>query len=79
MPRPLPLVRAGGWYHVVNRGIDQSMLFPTAQAKDRFIFAVCAGAYAFAVEVHAYCAMESHYHLLARAAGHRTTLAFDRK
>lgn len=67
MPRPLPLVRAGGWYHVVNRSVDESPLFPTARAKDDFILALGEVAYAFAVEFHAYCAMESHYHLLARA------------
>ena len=58
--RPLPIVRAGGWYHVVNRGIERSVLFPTSEAKDGFVLALGGIAYDFAVEVHAYCAMESH-------------------
>ena len=66
MARPLPIVRAGGWYHVTNRGVDGSALFPTVEAKEGFILALGEIAYGFAVEVHAYCAMENHFHLLAR-------------
>jgi hypothetical protein len=51
---------------VVNRGADESILFPTAHAKDAFIADLSEMAYGFAVEIHAYCVMETHYHLLAR-------------
>jgi REP element-mobilizing transposase RayT len=51
---------------VVNRGIDRSALFPGSEAKDSFTLALGEIAYDFEVEVHAYCAMENHYHLLAR-------------
>jgi len=51
---------------VANRAIDQSALFPSVEAKDGFVRALGEIAYGFAIEVHAYCAMESHYHVLAR-------------
>jgi len=60
------MVRAASWYHVVNRGADRSLLFPTAVARDEFVGVLGEIAYGFAVEVNAYCAMESHYHVLAR-------------
>jgi REP element-mobilizing transposase RayT len=66
LSRPLPKVRAGGWYHVVNRGADESVLFPTSHAKEALIADLNEVAYDFAVEIHAYCVMETHYHLLAR-------------
>lgn len=66
MSRPLPKVRAGGWYHVVNRGIERSTLFPAPQAKNAFVAVLGRIAYSFPVELHAYCAMESHYHILGR-------------
>lgn len=67
MPRQLPLVRAAGWFHAVNRGADGASLFPTPEARDRFVETLGRIAYEFAVELHAYCAMETHFHLLARA------------
>lgn len=66
MTRTLPVVRAGGWYHVVNRGVDRAVLFPTSPAKDEFLANLGEVAHRFAVEIHAYCAMENHFHLLAR-------------
>jgi hypothetical protein len=77
LPRQLPIVRAASWYHGVNRGIDGSSLFPTPEARDGFVSALERIAYGFAVELHAYCAMESHYHVLARAEESELRRAFD--
>jgi putative transposase len=66
MARPLPIVRAGGWYHVVNRGVNRSALFRTPQTTDAFVARLGEVAQRFAVEIHAYCAMGNHYHVLAR-------------
>ena len=78
MPRQLPIVRAPSWYHLINRGIDGSSLFPTPEARDRFVSFLERIAYGFAVEIHAYCAMETHYHVLARAEESELRRAFDR-
>ncbi len=67
MARSLPLVRAGRWFHLVNRGVSGSELFPTPQAAAAFVAALGEIAEQFPVEIHAYCAMGNHYHLLARA------------
>jgi len=62
---------------VVIRGIDRSSLFPTPEARDEFVSTLERIAYRFAVEFHAYCAMETHYHVLARGEESELRRAFD--
>ena len=50
-----------------ERSADRrAALLPTPIARDGFVAALGSIARDFAVELHAYCAMESHYHVLAR-------------
>ena len=67
MARPRPIVRAGTWYHVVNRGVDGGALFTKPSEVAAFVADLGVIAARFAVEMHAYCVMGNHYHLLARA------------
>ena len=67
LAKALPIVRADGWYHATNRGLDGSILFPTPSEAAAFVTALGRIAERFAVEIHSYCAMGNHYHLLARA------------
>ena len=47
--------------------MDGSVLFPTPSETEAFVNALGRTAAQFAVEIHAYCAMGNHYHLLVRA------------
>ena len=76
LPRQLPIVRAATWYHLTNRGIDGSSLFPTPESRDAFVSTLGRIAYRFVIELHAYCAMETHYHVLARAEESELRRAF---
>ena len=67
LAKALPIVRADAWYHATNRGLDGSILFPTPSEAAAFVTALGRIAERFAVEIHSYCAMGNHYHLLARA------------
>lgn len=67
MTRRLPIVRAESWYHATNRGVDRSVLFPTSKEAMVFVDTLGKVAGQFAVEIHSYCAMGNHYHVLARA------------
>jgi len=67
LARSLPIVRSGEWYHVVNRGVERCRLFTTGRGAAAFVSGLGGISKQFAVEVHAYCVVGSHYHLLVRA------------
>jgi putative transposase len=62
--RPLRIEYPGAWYHVMNRAASGRAIFRLDS--DRHIFLSLLGEITatFAVEVHAYCLMSNHYHLL---------------
>ncbi|MCP3981055.1 MAG: hypothetical protein GY716_17295 [bacterium] len=78
MPRKLPQVREGRWYHVVNRATDKAPVLSQAKTKDAFVTALGELAYESPIEIHAYCAMETHYHVLARGVEDDIHAAFAR-
>lgn len=67
MPPFRPVVRSGHWYHVMNRGAGEATLFAHPEDAASFVASVGEIATNLPVDIHAFCAMGSHYHLLARA------------
>ncbi len=64
MPRPLRIEYPGAWYHVMNRGAGRKKIY---QQQDHFIcfLEILGEAFnKFKSEIHAYCLMDNHYHLL---------------
>jgi putative transposase len=66
MARPLRINHAGGWYHVMNRGIDRRAIFLEDGDRRHFIELVGELLERFEVETHAFCLMDNHYHLALR-------------
>lgn len=66
MGRPLRIDPQDGWHHVMNRGIDHGTIF--FADSDRAEFGRLLGLMyrRFGTEIHAYCLMSNHYHLLVR-------------
>jgi len=64
MARPPRSDPEAGWHHVMNRGIDHGDIF--FGDLDRIEFGVRLGDVheRFGVQIHAYCLMDNHYHLL---------------
>jgi putative transposase len=64
MPRSRFEDHEGAWQHVMNRGIDRGDVFRNDD--DRMIFFDClaVGASRFDLQVHAYCLLSNHFHLL---------------
>jgi REP element-mobilizing transposase RayT len=62
--RPLRIDDPNSWYHVVNRGAARQTVF--CDDRDRIEFTHLLGVMheRFAVNVHAFCLMTNHYHLL---------------
>jgi REP-associated tyrosine transposase len=54
----------GAWHHVMNRGADRERIFFTKGDGEAFERLLARGSDLFGVEVHAYCLMPNHFHLL---------------
>jgi len=66
MARPLRIDVAGAWYHVMNRAHRGGLLFLDETDRRRFLGAPADLPERFALEMHAFVLMDSHYHLLVR-------------
>ena len=60
-----PRVDIAGFHHIVNRGVNRSNVFETTEDKDKFLEIVCKASKEYSVEIHDYCLMDNHYHILA--------------
>ena len=54
----------GAWHHVMNRGADRARIFFTRNDGLAFEHLLAEAATALGVEIHAYCLMPNHFHLL---------------
>ena len=67
MPRPPRVDFPGAWHHVMNRGSDHRDVFQHDADRDVFIDSLVAAIERANLEVHAYCLMMNHFHLLIRS------------
>jgi len=63
MPRK-PRIEIAGYYHVINRGVEQRVIFKEAEDYEYFEELLCTYAPSYGVTIHNYCLMRNHYHLL---------------
>ena len=54
----------GAWHHVTNRGIARRTIFESRADVRRFLALVAREVRRGAIELHAYCIMSTHFHLL---------------
>jgi REP element-mobilizing transposase RayT len=54
----------GAWYHVMNRGAGKRLVFRSAYHRAMFLDLLEEVSKIFGIEIHAYCLMGNHYHLL---------------
>jgi len=59
-----PRVDLAGFYHIIDRGVDRMDVFSCSQDKDKFLQILCKACKDYKVNVHDYCLMDNHYHLL---------------
>jgi len=63
MPRK-PRIEIAGYYHVINRGVEQRVIFKETEDYEKFEELLCTYAPSYGVTLHNYCLMTNHYHLL---------------
>lgn len=64
MPRTRREDHEGAWQHVMNRGIDRGDIFRSNDDRMIFFDRLAASASRFGLQVHAYCLLSNHFHLL---------------
>jgi REP element-mobilizing transposase RayT len=64
MPRAVRRDIEGGWHHVMNRGADHQRIFFSTSDGEAFEQLLAEGVQRHGVELHAYCLMPNHFHLL---------------
>ena len=69
MSRPLRIEYEGAWYHVMNRGAARCWIFNNDDQRHYFLGLLSDVYSRFGAEIHAYCLMGNHYHLMIRTPG----------
>lgn len=64
MARALRIDIKGGWYHILNRGIERREIFQSPEAYSHFLGLVGELPERYHVCIHGYVLMPNHYHLL---------------
>lgn len=63
MPRR-PRIDFAGFHHIVNRGVARTDIYLCSDDKNKFLEILCKACKLYRVNVHDYCLMDNHYHLL---------------
>jgi putative transposase len=64
LPRPLRQQVEGGIYHLVTRGVRKLPIFTDDRDRERFLWLLDVTAERYGWQIHAYCLMTNHFHLL---------------
>src|SRR5262245_62027418 len=67
MPRSPRADFPGAWHHVMNRTAGGGDVFTTTRDTEFFLDGLGEASRRYATEVHAYCLMSNHFHLLVRS------------
>jgi putative transposase len=64
MPRPLRSFEPGGFYHVTARGNNGRVIVTDDEDRTAFVNLLRRTAVRFGINLHAWCLMTNHYHLV---------------
>ena len=64
MARPLRIEYPGAFYHVTSRGNEQKDIFKSNIDREKFLSYLVSAGEKYGAEIHAYCLMTNHYHLI---------------
>ncbi len=64
MGRPLRIGYPGAFYHITSRGNERKSIYQTSQDYERFIGYLESATERYGANIHCFCLMTNHYHLL---------------
>ncbi len=59
-----PRIEIAGYYHIINRGVEQRVIFKEVADYEYFEELMCFYMKSYGITLHNYCLMSNHYHLL---------------
>jgi len=66
MARPLRIEYPGAFYHITSRGNERKDIFKSARDREKFLSYLASSTERYGAEIHVYCLMTNHYHLLLK-------------
>jgi REP element-mobilizing transposase RayT len=69
-----PRIDLAGFHHVVNRGIKRNNVYKSDEDKYKFLEIMCKSCEIYKVNIHDYCLMDNHYHLLIETTSENLSL-----
>ena len=69
-----PRLDLDGFHHIVNRGVARSNIYKCDEDKEKFLEILCKSCHTYKVNVHDYCLMDNHYHLLIETTSQNLSL-----
>ena len=69
-----PRLDLDGFHHIVNRGVNKSNIYRSDEDKKKFLEILCKSCHTYKVNVHDYCLMDNHYHLLIETTSQNLSL-----
>ncbi len=69
-----PRLDLDGFHHIVNRGVARSNIYRCDEDKEKFLEILCKSCHTYKVNIHDYCLMDNHYHLLIETTSQNLSL-----
>ena len=69
-----PRLDFAGFHHIVNRGVARGNIYNSDDDKKKFLEMLCKACTIYKVNVHDYCLMDNHYHLLVETTSENLSL-----
>jgi len=69
-----PRLDIDGFHHIVNRGVARSNVYRCDEDKEMFLEILCKACKIYKVNIHDYCLMDNHYHLLLETTSQNLSL-----
>ena len=62
------------FHHIVNRGVVRNNVYKCDADKEKFLEILCKACHIYKVNVHDYCLMDNHYHILIETTSQNLSL-----
>ena len=69
-----PRIDLDGFHHIVNRGVARSRVYRCSEDKQKFLEILCKACKSYKVNIHDYCLMDNHYHILLETTAQNLSL-----